>query len=512
MTVAAAATDRMAQPTQGAGRARPTTWPLLVVAVGLGVLTGLAPATAIVAVAAIGVLALVSTRPASAAYLWLLVTPLVVGIERGRLLPVLRPNEALLLLLVVALAGRWAVLRVWRRAEHPHLALSRVDVGFLLLLLTGSALPVLWMAARGAGVSADDMSAASVVAKYYLLFLVFRLAVRSERQVWWCLWASMAAAVVVAVLAVLQSMDLLGVRELLAGFWGSSGGPAPGRGSATIGNAHGAADFLTFNLAISLALAFRQPAGRSARIALTLSAVFLLGALGSGQASSVIGLFVCLLALGWVLGRLPRVLAGGVVAAPLAVAALAPVIAARLSSLDPSTGLPSSWLARWHNLSTYFWPQLFDGYGWLLGVRALPEATGAEVWQPVVYIESGHTWFLWIGGVPYLLAFAIFIWIALRASRTAAREQGAFGVAGAAAFAAYCTVFVLTALDPHLFLRGSADIAVPLLALAITGATRRHGDRPADPGTPSDEVLDSRGTASSSHGASREATAAAGGG
>lgn len=456
---------------------RPSWWWGLPVLVALGLSAGMAPVHTVVAVAALGLLVTVVVRPAAAAWLWMLVTPLIVGVERGRLLPGVRLNEALLVLLFLTVVMRWVVLALSGRMRRP--TLGRIDLAFLVLMLTGAVLPLLWMLARGRGMSGQDVQAAAVIAKYYMLFVLFRLSVRTEADARRCLLASLAAGVVVAVLAVLQSLGLFGVPDLVATYWASGG--AAGRGSSTVGNAHGAADLLVFNLAIALALGLHRTARGASAWPLALAGVFLLGALGSGQASAVFAVLVTLVAVGWLLGQLPRIGVGALLGVPMVLFVLAPVIDARLRGVDPSSGLPSSWLARWENLSTYFWPQLFDGYAWLLGVQVVPEAAGKESWQPTVYIENGHTWLLWIGGVPYLLAFLFFVLVALRIGRTAARHaEGAFAVAGVAVFSAYGTVFVLTALDPHLFLRGSADLAVPLLALASVGLDQRRRARRFD--------------------------------
>jgi hypothetical protein len=403
-------------------------------------------------------------------------------------MPVLRPNEALLLLLVAVLAGRWCLLALLGRVRRP--VLTTVDLGFGLLLLTGAVLPLLYTVARGRGLTLPDVLSAAVVIKYCLLFALFRLAVRTEEQALRCLWASLAAGVVVAVLAVLQSLGLFGVPGLLESLWApAERGLYTGRGSSTIGNPHGAADLLVFNLAIALALGLRRPARPSSRTALALACVMLVGALGTGQASGVIGVLVGLCALAWVLRQWGRIAAGALLATPLAALVLLPVIGGRLASVEPATGRPASWSARLDNLSTYFWPQLFEGRGWLLGVQPVPEAAGIGEGPSTRHIESGHTWFLWIGGAPYLLAFLIFSVLVLRLTFSTARQtDGAFAVAGAAAFVAYTTVFVLTALDPHLFLRGSADLAVPLLGMAVVGLVRHRA--------PDDDDLPTISTAS----------------
>ena len=87
----------------------------MVASVALGVLAATAPlvTAGVVAAAALG--ALVWVRPAAAALLVVGVTPLVVGIDRGRLVPALRPNEALVMFLAGVLVLR-AVVR-WRSRQ-----------------------------------------------------------------------------------------------------------------------------------------------------------------------------------------------------------------------------------------------------------------------------------------------------------------------------------------------------------------------------------------------------------
>jgi hypothetical protein len=86
-----------------------------------------------------------------------------------------------------------------------------------------------------------------------------------------------------------------------------------------------------------------------------------------------------------------------------------------------------------------------------------------------VYVESGHTWLLWTGGIPFLLAFFYFLWTTIKTVGRIARERmDAIGVAAIASFASLWLLAVLMTLDPHLTLRGSADALFALLALACT--------------------------------------------
>jgi hypothetical protein len=137
--------------------------------------------------------------------------------------------------------------------------------------------------------------------------------------------------------------------------------------------------------------------------------------------------------------------------------------------------VPHSWAGRWQNLERFFFPDLFSGFNWILGVRPAPRVPAPETWRSWVYIESGYVWLLWIGGIPLLLAFAWFAAIALQALRTAMARQDAAGVAASAAFCFVATLVVLMLVDPHLTVRGSADLFFPLLALAFVPARPELG-------------------------------------
>lgn len=133
------------------------------VLVGLvaGAVVGSLPGISVLAACALSLATAVAFRPVPAAYLWLAFTPLIVGIDRGVLFPLLRPNEALLLGLLSALAVRWLVLAVLRRAPRPRL--TALDGWFAVLALTGSALPLLWTVAQGRSLGLDEfLSAANV--------------------------------------------------------------------------------------------------------------------------------------------------------------------------------------------------------------------------------------------------------------------------------------------------------------------------------------------------------------
>ena len=123
------------------------------VAAVLGVVVVVAPPATIPALVLLLVVAVLVWRtPAFAAVAVIAITPLVAGIDRGRLIPGLRPNEALVGLMAGILVLR-AVLRLpggWR----PRIRLSRLETTLVLMAVSNSVVPVFFMLLRGRTVGA----------------------------------------------------------------------------------------------------------------------------------------------------------------------------------------------------------------------------------------------------------------------------------------------------------------------------------------------------------------------
>lgn len=426
----------------------------------------------------------VALHPPLAAYILLVSTPLLVGIDRGQALPVLRPSEAVALVVAGALGLRLVALLWTGRAADVALHPTRIDAAIIALALSASVIPMTWMLIRGREITHDDILYALVLWKFYAIFLIVRLSIRTERQVHRCLWIVLLTSAVVAVIGILQALGVGGVIAFLNKFYSPQGAGAltSGRASSTMGSSFSVADVMTSCVAITAALIIRGD--RHRWLLSGMGILFVLATLASGEFSAVIGLTVAGFTLGILVRRFGQTLLASAAAAAAAIVVLQPVIEARLQNIDPHTGLPSSWLDRVDNLRTFFLPQLTSDFNWMTGVRPTSQLPNPRNVLGFVWIESGHVWLLWTGGIAMVAAFVVFIWVAIRTfGRIGRTRSDAIGVAAVAGCTSVVVMAVLMTFDPHLTLRGAADLNFSLLALALTGCIAQRSRAPAGSGS-----------------------------
>src|SRR6476469_1370107 len=128
---------------------------LLAASLAVGALGALRPALTLTLCLAFAAGVWVAIRPALGGYLVIAITPLLVGINRGSALPLLRPSEALALAIGIALAAR-AILS-WRAGELSLPRLGRVEAALVLMAVSNSVVPTVWLLARGQAVTTDDV-------------------------------------------------------------------------------------------------------------------------------------------------------------------------------------------------------------------------------------------------------------------------------------------------------------------------------------------------------------------
>ena len=453
-----------------AGRTNTALFTGLVLAAGVGLLSSGANdiGLSISIISALALIGAITINPRVAAYVWLAVCPLIVGVARGEAFGVLRPNEALLGISLVGVAVCGLRFLLTREGRLPRI--NEVDLAMGGLTFFGTVLPLSLRYGRGLPLSMDDVLYAIVFVKYLLLYIMFRVCIRRASQVATCLRLIFFANVVVAVIALLQVEELFSVPEFLTQYYDSPFEGLTGvtslRGSSTMASSFSLADVMAISLGMTIAWASNE--NRLRPIILAISLFFLAGCVAAGSVSGMIGCATVVVAVGLVTGRARLILLLGIPAIAIALAVFWQVVAARIAGFDNRDSLPKSWIGRIENLETFFWPDLFSGFNWLWGVRPAARVPAPEAWRDWVYIESGHTWFLWTGGLPLLMYFFVFVWLVGRSAlRSAHFAEKPIAVAGAGALGGIALIFALTLFDPHLLQRGTADLFFPLLALSL---------------------------------------------
>jgi putative peptidoglycan lipid II flippase len=445
---------------------------LLLVCLAAGALAGvkLKYALMLLVVALLG--GLVMARPATAAYVLIFLTPLIVGVNAGSVVPLLRPNEALMFLFALVIAVRWIVSvrtgdRYWPR-------LDRVDLSLIALAVTSSVAPLIMMVVRERAIQMDDLLYSLVIWKLMAEYVVVRSVIATREQAMRCMWFSMLAGAIVCLVGIMQSLGKFGVSAFLAHYYAPlnvTEAVSIGRGSSLLGLPAAVADLAIINLAIAVALLSR---GNRWRWLLGgLAVIFAFGVVAAAEFSTLIGMLVAVTVI-IVLTRSSRLIVYAIPVAAVGAVLLWPVIAIRLSGFQSASGLPISWLTRLHNLQTYFWPTLSSDHNWILGVRPSARAIAGNQQFGYVWIESGYTWLLWGGGIPLLASYIAFAVACIRKGWAFARRADVAGVAGTALAAVMCSEVFLMLLDPHLTYRGAGDLLFMLLALV----RRLPGRRP----------------------------------
>ncbi len=466
---------------------RPVVWrrfldgALLLAPIAIGVLLNVKVKYALLAFAGLAIIGLVIARPVIAAYALILLTPLIVGVNAGAVIPVLRPNEALMVLFGIAISLRWFVGLRSGGLRWP--AIDRVDATIIALGVTSSALPLAMMVVRQRAITEDDLLYCIVIWKLLAEYVIVRSVVKTREQALRCLVLSMAAAAVVCAVGMLQALHLFHVPALLAKYYAPNDVTAPlsdGRGSSLLGLPAAVADLAILNLGIAIAMLVR---GYPRRLWLGgLAALFALGVIAAAEFSTLIGLIVALAAL-MVITKAARIAAYSVPVAIVGGVLLWPVIQTRLGGFNSATGLPVSWLDRLYNLRTYFWPVLFSDHNWILGVRPSARIATDSRQYGYVWIESGYTWLLWGGGIPLLASYLAFVAAVVKKCWRHAQRADQAGVVATALAASTCSQAVLMIFDPHLTYRGSGDIFFLLLALVRVlprkGELAEAGGQPA---------------------------------
>ncbi len=439
-------------------------------------------------IALVGLIVLVWIHPPIAGYIMIGTAPLIVGFSRDQVLPRLRPNEALLALLLVVLAARWLIV-----SREIKLRLHRIDFVMIGVVLTGFFLPLITQVARLKPLSVDDILYALVFVKLGLLYALIRNTIKTPGQVRVALGISLLFASGLGVMGLMDSLNIAATADRLHRFFPNDGYIVDdGRGAASIGNPIGFGVYQAINalIAIAMLLGNERPRRLIGLAALCTS----LGVVGSGQIGPTLSFITGIIALAVITRSVGRLFRISIPFLVIAMIITAPLIQRRIAGFD-GPGIPSatrtaiqnqpdytqgeslfeanpgsSWDVRLYNLEMFFMPSFRDVDNVVWGVTPQARVASPREGEEFIWIESGHMWLIWSGGIPLFIMWFAFIGVGMHTARHVLRSRaGPVGIAAAATFGALAVVNTAQTFDPHMTLRGTADVLYPLLALMMVG-------------------------------------------
>lgn len=334
--------------------------------------------------------------------------------------------------------------------------------------------PVAWLLLRGTVPTGSDLAALLPVVKLVGLLVLVRVTIRTGDQLLRLARLVIRTAAVIGVIAVLQTLQFRPVLAVLETNWMDPNlDPVEltERGTTTLASSIATGDYVVIALALLVGLAARGLVGRRETVLAALP--LLAGALAAGQFStwaSAVVVGAGLLVLHPPLRRIAvRLLPVAVVGVLLGL----PAFVTRVAEFGDGYGVPRSWLGRWDNLVTFYLPGLGD-LRWVLGVSPDSVLQAPETWRDEIYLEYGYLQFLWVGGVPLLIAF---LWLSvrvLRSARECAARPDVAGAYGSTLWVVWWMVLVLSVIDIHLVLRGAGELIFICLAV-VSGRAHDRG-------------------------------------
>ncbi|MEI6289362.1 MAG: O-antigen ligase family protein [Chloroflexota bacterium] len=196
-------------------------------------------------------------KPVLLCYVTIIATALTSGMERGKLIPFLIPNEPVLLL---SAALAFFIVMTRKRLYSSSLHLINTAIAFLI---TGTMLiPAMTYLLRGTVFTVKDMLNLLAPIQYVILFWLFANIPGNENDRKWILRLMLVCGIIVAAIGLLQAGGITVVNNFLHKWYGSSHeltAVDSGRITSLMSAWNGLGIFLMVNIFISAAFALTRP-------------------------------------------------------------------------------------------------------------------------------------------------------------------------------------------------------------------------------------------------------------
>jgi len=399
-------------------------------------------------------LTLTAWRPAAGCAVLALLVPLTGGIGRGTVVPVLRPSEALAIVVLTGLLYNIA-------ARRRRLVFVGLDLVILIFVLVEVLIPLLTILLRPGHVDSDTWLTVLAPIQYLAVYMLFSRCEPDAASLRWIINLAFVASVVVAAIAVLEVLSP-SFHAIVSTYYEES--PTPSwdpvyRPSSLVTHYSAVAGFGLLNGSLATALLVgRHPGFRAPWLGLVIVAN-VGGLLVSQTWAPLVALPILVGAIVLCAGRIPwrqLVMAAGLVA--VCVVAFLPLASERIDqqqifSSSGGLALPQSLDTRFRYWQEFFIPAALDN----LWVGSAASAVDGDYPAPSsvperlsMFIDNEYLYEVLRAGV-----FALLMLLVL------------FAALGRAGWRARASP------DPSARTLGAACLAA-VLALAITGVTSEY--------------------------------------
>jgi O-antigen ligase len=317
-------------------------------------------------IGALALLALTAWRPPIGLAAYAFSISLTTGLGRGTIVPVLRPNEAILLVVVGGLVLHYLPHRQRHRMTGLDIAVGAYTVGVVVISLS-----VLIVSRSPHLVEPDTLRAVLSPLQFLLVYVIYSRVELNGRAVQVILNLTMLASVFVSLLAVAELADLSGIRAFVATYYppplNFQNSFDPGyRPISTLGHYSAVGAFAAVNYMLALTLStMRHPAFPKLWLAVVMVANAA-GLVASLTWAPLLALPLVTALVLWHGRHVPRQLGLTVVALAVALVLLWPAVSARgvaqgvVSSAGQNLVIPASFEYRVRVWQAFFVPALAD--------------------------------------------------------------------------------------------------------------------------------------------------------
>jgi hypothetical protein len=378
-----------------------------------------APLLAATAVAALALLWVAIRRPPLACALLMLLVPLTTGLSRGSLIPLLKPSEAMLAVVVAGV--------ILRRLQDPGgQELTWIDVVVALFAGVGVVVPTFVLLFNHTSADTDTWRVILAPLQLLAVYGLFARTRFSGGDLRLVLGASMLGGALVGIVAVAELLDVPGVRAALDPFYATEQVTSTSsyRPASLVGHysAVGGLCLLNFILAAALAGA-RRPGFRAPALV-----AFMLANAAGIIASETLAPFLLLapaaLGLALIYRRISREMLALAAALGAGALALWPRVSSRLVEQGLLSGgqlmiaIPQTMQHRLDLWDEFILPALRD-HIWLGTGTLMPGTVPEPLAQ---YVDSEYLWAGFRAGIPgiatLVLMLTLVAWAGLSESRS----------------------------------------------------------------------------------------------